>query len=272
VSIVIPVYNGAEFIAQAVNSALGQSYRNIEVVVCDNASSDGTLKALEKIRDPRLRIKTRESTCPAGENWTRAMNEARGEFVKMLHADDYLYPLCVEHQLAGFAAGGDTVVLVSSPHDIVNDAGNRSMTRGISKTGIISGAKARRRVIRSGANPIGETASVLLRTEIVRTVGAFDETNPYTIDLDFWLRALMLGDLYVVGEVLSAYRVSAGSWSVAIAKNQTRNYCSMIDKFHSEAKQGHEIGNCDALVGKAMARANSVARRTFYALQRARKK
>jgi glycosyltransferase involved in cell wall biosynthesis len=266
VSICIPVYNGCDFIGQAIESALAQTYENIEVVVLDNASTDDTLAVVSGFDDVRLRVERNEITTGAGENWNRALNAAGAEFVKLLSADDYLYPTCVAQQIEGFLVGGERVALVCSPRDIVDSTGRRLMTRGLRRAGLMPGAKARREVVRSGTNPIGETASALMRARVARDVGGFDESDPYTIDIDLWLRMLSVGDLWVVAQPLSAYRVSGGSWSVAVAHTQAEQYRAMLDSLHSAPNS--DVGDLDVLLGRALATVNRLGRRIVYAMQR----
>lgn len=266
VSVCIPVYNGADFIAQAIESILAQSFADFELVILDNASTDGTLEVVQRYRDPRIRVERNQATTGAGTNWNRALRAASGEFVKLVSADDYLYERCLERQLEAFSAGGASVVMVSSPRDIVDESGKRMMTRGLSHAGLIRGREARRRIVRSGTNPLGETASVLIRGSAIGSVGGFDEGDPYTIDVDYWLRLLEHGDLFVVPEPLSAYRVSAGSWSVSVAGKQTAHYRRMLGELVTDASCGITRG--DLLRGNMMASVNGVARQLVYAFKR----
>lgn len=265
VSVCIPVYNGAEFIAQAIESVLTQTFTDFELVILDNASTDGTLDVVSRFADPRIRVERNEATTGAGANWNRALRAARGEFVKLVSADDYLREQCLERQLEGFLAGGDSVVLVTSPRDIVDESGRPMMTRGLSRPGFMSGDSARRRIVRSGTNPLGETASVLARLSAVQRAGGFDESDPYTIDVEYWLRLLEQGDLFVVASPLSAYRVSAGSWSVSVAGSQTAHYRKMLDAIAS--RPGSNLSAVDLMIGRVMASINGFARQVVYAVR-----
>jgi len=94
ISILIPAYNYAPYVVRAIESALGQSYPNIEVVVSDNASTDDSV---DRIRarfgdDPRVRLFVNESNIGMVPNFNLALERARGEFVVWLCADDFLYP------------------------------------------------------------------------------------------------------------------------------------------------------------------------------------
>jgi glycosyltransferase involved in cell wall biosynthesis len=97
VSILIPVFNRKQFIAECIQSALDQTFTDFEVVVVDNASDDGTWEICKRFAalDPRVRIFQNESNIGPVRNWRRCAEEARGEFSKILFSDDTLEPNCL---------------------------------------------------------------------------------------------------------------------------------------------------------------------------------
>lgn len=98
VSIIIPVYNAERFVLKAVQSALNQTYVNIEVIVVDDGSKDLSIEQLSTISDSRLRIfkQPNQGAC-AARNY--GLREAKGQYVKFLDADDVLYPQAIACQL-----------------------------------------------------------------------------------------------------------------------------------------------------------------------------
>jgi glycosyltransferase involved in cell wall biosynthesis len=88
VSVVIPAYDRAHLIGRAVSSALAQTYRNFEIVVVDDASSDGLAAALGQFSDPRLRCITHSHNRGAAAARNTGVTSARGEFVAFLDSDD----------------------------------------------------------------------------------------------------------------------------------------------------------------------------------------
>jgi glycosyltransferase involved in cell wall biosynthesis len=98
VSIVIPCYNGQDFIKEAIDSALDQTYPNIEVIVLNDGSTDRSLDAIESFGD-RIRI---ESNTNQGVQLTRnrGIELAKGEYIKFLDSDDVLLWDCIETQVA----------------------------------------------------------------------------------------------------------------------------------------------------------------------------
>ena len=100
VSILIPTYNRAKYLADAIDSALVQTYKNIEIIVHDDASTDDTQGLLKKYFDPRLHIiRTKKNHGMLG-GWNYIVNKAKGEYIKFLASDDLLEPTCVQELVA----------------------------------------------------------------------------------------------------------------------------------------------------------------------------
>jgi glycosyltransferase involved in cell wall biosynthesis len=97
VSIVIPCYNGQAFVREAIDSALGQTYQNIEIIVLDDGSTDESLNIIKSFGN-RIRI---ESNMNQGVQLTRnrGIELAQGIYIKFLDSDDVLFPDCIEQQV-----------------------------------------------------------------------------------------------------------------------------------------------------------------------------
>lgn len=104
VTILIPVYNRNGYISKCIDSALAQTFPDLEVVIVDNASNDGTWEICQQYaaRDSRVRIFRNAENIGPVRNWMRCAREARGEFSKILFSDDLLEANCVEQMLKPF--------------------------------------------------------------------------------------------------------------------------------------------------------------------------
>ena len=96
ITIGIPTYNRVSLLKGCVESALTQSYPNVEVVVSNNASTDGTLAFLQSIRDPRLRILTNPTNVGAMANFDKCIREARGDYLVIACDDNVFDPEFLE--------------------------------------------------------------------------------------------------------------------------------------------------------------------------------
>src|SRR5262245_50550402 len=91
VSVCIPTYNTARYLPETVASVLRQTYGDYELIICDNASTDGTGELCKDYVDPRVRYVRYETLVGQAANWNRCLGLASGEFVILLHADDLLH-------------------------------------------------------------------------------------------------------------------------------------------------------------------------------------
>jgi glycosyltransferase involved in cell wall biosynthesis len=101
VSVIIPAFDAADHISQALNSALSQTYEAIEVIVVDDGSSDATSSIVEEFvrRDTRVRL-IRQNNAGVGAARNTAIEESRGEYIAPLDADDFWFPQKLEKQVA----------------------------------------------------------------------------------------------------------------------------------------------------------------------------
>lgn len=125
VSIGLPVYNGEDFLEDAIRSALTQSFDDFELVICDNASTDrtGTIARDLAGDDPRVRYLRNERNLGASGNFARAFTESRGELFKWLAHDDRLAPGYLAATVAALDATPDAI-LCNSAVDYIDERGD----------------------------------------------------------------------------------------------------------------------------------------------------
>src|SRR5947209_17742650 len=104
VSVVTPVYNGAEFLSECIQSVLDQTYSNWEYVLVDNMSTDGTAAIANGFaaQDSRIRVASATEFVNLYSNHNRALHliDPGSRYCKFLHADDWMYPECLERMVA----------------------------------------------------------------------------------------------------------------------------------------------------------------------------
>jgi glycosyltransferase involved in cell wall biosynthesis len=265
VSVCIPAYNGERYIDSAVDSVLGQTLTDLELVVVDDGSTDATVDVVRARTDSRLRLVTNEERIGAVANWNRAVAECRGRYVKLLCQDDALAPDCLERQVGALEAPGcEDAVLAAGQRDVVDESGRVLLhARGLAgMRGRVSGLEAMARCVRTGTNVLGEPACVLVRADALRAAGPWSGALPYVIDLDMWFRLLARGDLVAVPGALARFRVHSMSWSTALARDQARQARALFHQWSREP--GTRIRRRDELVGAARAELLRVGRRLVY--------
>jgi glycosyltransferase involved in cell wall biosynthesis len=208
VSVVIPAYNAAEWIGIAVRSALDQTHRELEVIVIDDGSTDGTAFVLAATSDERLRVIAQPNS---GVAITRnhGITLARGAFVAFLDADDEWDPTKIARQLEAMASHPGWVAVGSLMHHI------SASGRVIGVTGERVGDREQAMVRAARLMPF-PLSSLLVRRDVLDRVGGFDPQFAalgQVEDLELLARLASAGDIGSVNEVLGGYRMHRASAS-----------------------------------------------------------
>jgi glycosyltransferase involved in cell wall biosynthesis len=216
VSVVIATYNMGQYLPQAVESVLAQTYKNLEVQIVDDGSTDNTPEVVTRWRaHPRVRVHRQEN---AGQ--ARAKNQgvalARGGLIAFLDADDVWLPAKLERQI-GLFRGRPEVGVVYSDYECMDGSGDK-LQKGVTpmRRGWVTGALLIENFVCYSAG--------VVRSECLRRVGAFDETLGMGIDYDLWLRLSAHHQFDFVPEITVRYRIWAGQMS----KNYRKRYQSAI--------------------------------------------
>jgi glycosyltransferase involved in cell wall biosynthesis len=264
VSVVVPSYNNSAFINETMTSILNQTYENLEVVVSDHGSTDDTWAILQPFAlDPRVRLIRIPRSGRVADNWESATAAASGAYLKLVCGDDILAGDCIERQVAALEANPGTV-LVASRRDVVSSQGDvliRAWGLG-GLIGTLDGRSAVRMAVRSGTNPFGEPACVLMCRKTLARVGSWDDRFPYVIDQHTYSKMLMHGSFVGLSESLASFRVSGTQWSVTLAGQQYRQ----VVNFHrhlAEYAPG-ALSVADRLQGRVRAKVLAYARRFAY--------
>jgi glycosyltransferase involved in cell wall biosynthesis len=265
VSVCIPTYRGAEFLGATIESVLAQSWPHFELWVVDDNSPDATEAVVKRYADPRVHyLRNPKNLGPEG-NWNRCQALARGRYFKLLPHDDLLAPDCLQTQVQVLEQDrAGEIALVFGQRHIIGPDGRVLLKRGPgeSRAGRIGGSALVRRSVRAGGNLIGEPGNGLFRTAALARIGLYDASQPYVVDMDYWFRLLATGDAWYTARWASSFRVSSGSWSVALQQKQHRDFRSFVAR-HRAAGQ-HGITALDAGISALRARFNTLARQLVY--------
>ena len=262
VSVCVPVYNGARYVAETMRSILSQSFEDFELIVTDNCSTDDTVPIVRDFEDPRIRLVVNDANIGAVGNFNKSLREARGRRVKIVCADDLLDPDCLAKQVSALDQN-DGAVLASCARRVVDHRGRRWITRGCpSRPGRLRGGEAVALAIRSGTNVFGEPVAVMMDRDAVVRAGGFSSQWSYCLDIDLWCRLLLQGDAVIQKEALCSFRVSPGAWSTELASTQAAEF----ERFVACTLQRDPTILDAADIDRALRRArlNGRMRRVFY--------
>jgi glycosyltransferase involved in cell wall biosynthesis len=222
VSVLIPTYNGQRFIAETVESVLGQTYEHLEVIVGDDCSSDGTVEVVRRAAagDRRVRVLVYDRNIGGFASHDVLHRAATGAYTKFLLQDDLLAPDAIE-RLVGPLEENPRLVLATSKRALIDEHGARlpdgPHTAPLSATaGVVDGRALGDLVLANMLNVIGEVSTVLFR----RSVGvghpllSIDSREMVANgDIALWLKLLAQGDAYYTPAELSSFRQHAAQSS-----------------------------------------------------------
>lgn len=202
VSVIMPSYNCKAYISQAIESVLHQTYNNLELIIVDNNSSDGTIETIKSFDDDRIKLHSCLNNGVIAKSRNIGINSAKSEIIAFLDADDYWYPTKLE----------DCVPLLNDQSDLayhselwIDDLGNsKDVVYG-------SGKKTSYKNLLNRGNVLSTSSVVVTRALLIK-VGGFCEDDRYITaeDYDLWMRLARAGASFVYTErVLGAYRIHA---------------------------------------------------------------
>ncbi len=204
-SIIVAAYQAADFIGEALESAFVQTLAPLEVIVCDDGSTDDLDGALALYRDRLVLVRQENRGEGAAKNAAARM--ASGDFIVMLDADDVYLPTRLEKLGRLAAERPDLDILVS---DALIECEGRVMRRAYDETWAFE-VENQRQAILERCFVLGHAA--VRRTSFV-AIGGFDDSMRTVADWDLWIRLIFAGSRAgLVNEPLARYRVRAGSLS-----------------------------------------------------------
>ncbi|MFH1039279.1 MAG: glycosyltransferase [PVC group bacterium] len=201
VSICIPTYNQGRFLGECLQSALNQTYRDIEIIVSVNHCTDNTDEVLGQFSDPRLRIVRPGQFLPVKDNFTFCISRSRGEYFCYVCSDDLFLPEFIESQ-ASFLDRYPSVAFVYCAVERIDEAGKTiRLEKSINHSWVRKGSQELKRYI-DGMKCVGDAC--LVRRAAYEAVGGID--TELFVDWELCLRLLQYGDVAYNERVLMKYR------------------------------------------------------------------
>ncbi len=208
VSICIPTYRGAPFLSEAVESVLRQNFRDLELLIIDDSSRDGTEEICRRYvrEDSRVVYRLNETNVGMVENWNRCLRSARGRYIKYLFQDDVLLSPDALGKMVRILDEEPDVSLVASARQVI-DSGSRVLrTDSCFKAPVrADGLDVIRFCLMKHGNMIGEPSVVLFRKS--QAERGFNSAYKQIVDLEMWFHLLEQGKFAYVEEPLCAFRV-----------------------------------------------------------------
>lgn len=246
VSILIPAYNRPELFKIAIESAVNQTYKNIEIIVGDDSTNDKveivTKEYMRKHSNIKY-IKNKSGNNDKGvTNVKNCIESSEGEYINFLNDDDVFHRQKIEKMMKYFNKY-DNVILVTAYRKIIDLQGNEmkpinATKKLFNKDTIIKGKDLMKLVIQDMANYIGEPTTVLFKKkELLNRFGTFRNYVYYNIvDVATWFEMLLHGDAVYISEGLSYYRIHEGQ-----NQNNIEVYLIGALEWHKMIKECYKI-------------------------------
>jgi glycosyltransferase involved in cell wall biosynthesis len=243
VSIVTPAFNAGPYIRECIESALAQSYGTFEHIIFDNASTDDTLAIAQSFaaRDPRIRVKSRREAVSFVENWNSVLREISpaARYCQTLHADDWLYPQCLE-RLVDLGERYPDVGIVGS----LRLRGDSVQCRGLPEaTSVFPGRDIGRLFLRGEIFAIAPTTN-MVRTDLIRRREPFYDARYLHTDLAAYLDLLADTHFGFCHEVLSFSRTHETSITRTVAERRqtlVREWPALLENYGSRYFSSDEL-------------------------------
>lgn len=238
VSILIPAYNQTHFLKEAIDSALNQTYRNIEIIIGDDSKTEDVQELVNQYILKTSKIKYFKNKSVYGDrgksNAEKCFEVSSGEYINYLHHDDILYPTKISKMINYFLYD-NTLSLVTSYRNLININGDNltdtfRTVKQYSYDTLLTGEEAGRKILFSMINYIGEPTTAMFRKKYIDF--EIKDYNNYEInfliDVALWLKLLTKGNMIYIAEPLSKFRIHNSQNS----NDQIFIFWASIDFFH----------------------------------------
>lgn len=222
VSVIIKSYNHAAFVAQSIRSVLDQSFQDFEIVVTDDASTDGSADIIRSFADPRISL----VVFPRNRGIAAAMNatlaRAHGAFIAILNSDDYALPGRLERQVAFLDAHPDTAGVFAMAR-AVDESGADTANYVDFRAAFALPDFSRRSWLRQfffTGNVLCSPTAMVRRTAYQRA-GEYDPRLTNLQDFDMWVRMCAHAPFHVLDEELTAFRVRSENRNMSAPRSDT---------------------------------------------------
>lgn len=207
VSICIPTYNYANYIAETIESVLCQTYSDFELLIVDDCSKDNTSEIIEFYARKDTRIKFIVNTINLGmvENWNSCLSLARGEYIKFVFGDDLLASPDAIERMVSLLDSNDAVSLVCSARNIIDKSSQVKQIASHFDTGLMSGSDVINYCLTKQKNLIGEPSVVMFRK--CQAERGFNSAYIQIVDLEMWFYLLEQGMFAYINEPLCSFRI-----------------------------------------------------------------
>lgn len=237
VTVFIPIYNCEKYLKECLDSIINQTYKNLDILLIDDGSTDNSLNIIGKYNDDRIRIiKNKENM---GIPFVRniGLNEAKGKYLAIMDSDDIALLNRIEEQVK-FLELNEHIDGIGSYYKIIG----RKINRNVKLTSDLEEIKIGLIFANQIGNPTG-----MIRMDRIRALG-LHYNNKYFVaqDYDFWFQLSKVGNITIIPKVLLKYRVGHGNISKTSKVKKSNERKKILDLIHNDILDYYEFEFTDA--------------------------
>lgn len=265
ISVVIPTHNRKELLIRAIKSVQSQTFKELEIIVISDGSTDGTDEVVEKIKNDDSRVCFISLPLAHGANAARnvGIQYAHGEWIAFLDDDDEWLPEKIEKQVAIIEANSAVGLCYTGVRCIYEDYG-------IDYLSIPSYQGELKKAILLG-NCIGTTSTVMVKKDLFKECGLFDETLCALQDYDLWIRICQITEIGVVTEPLLNYYNSFSSGQISSSTEKyekaieiiNEKYSTLFENLSESGKTKKKLFELNLFINKCLRNGDKKAARKY---------
>ncbi len=206
VSICLPVHNGEQYLADAIESVLNQSFSDFELIVCDDASADSTPRILSHYaaRDKRIVYQRNQAALGLFANYNECLRLSQGSFIKPFAQDDLLEPTMLEETVSVLKNNPGINLVSTARRWIAPDGAELKVVQPFPENRKITGSDVVLYNLLCLTNWVGEPSTVIFRSEAKGE--GFDTSFYHYGDIEYWFRILNGAEYFYLNKVLCSFR------------------------------------------------------------------
>lgn len=228
ISLIMSVYNGEDYLSEAIESVLGQTFKSFELIIINDCSTDGTAEILKSYaeRDERVKVHTNEVNLRLPASLNKAMTLAQGKYIARMDADD----ICLENRLEV-----QYDFMEKNPHVALSSCRFMTLKNGAYASGGCGGRGSNEdiKALLLVTNPILHPG-IIARAEIIKALG-YDKSFTCTEDLELWTRFVMSGyNVEIIPEYLMIYRLHDKQITGTTLERQHKEVVAIQKRYYAE--------------------------------------
>ncbi|OGI02819.1 MAG: hypothetical protein A2Y25_03245 [Candidatus Melainabacteria bacterium GWF2_37_15] len=205
ISVCMPSYNHERFIREAIESVLNQTYKNFELIIVDDCSTDNAVNIIKSYNDPRIRFYQNESNLKGLKTTNAAVSMAKGDFIAILHSDDKYDHHFLEEIVKAYNKYPYNKVFIAGQYKQDHLLGHLTSDFPFNTEGIIPRKEVLIRL--AYGNPIGNGITLVIHKDALGENKLYDSNCPIAGDYELFIRLAKQHDFIYINKELAYYRM-----------------------------------------------------------------